>query len=879
MTARFTSGGGGGGGGTDEDEGEDPTPENPFDQHLYEAAQDQKQVKDRVRRLEENRAMRSDVGGSFSDPDAVLSPISRIVDRGTCGDTVTVTTNDDPQATVIDSFEDGGMTEYSGDTTEASTVSYPTVSGDLALKMDTLSDGSASAVVSTSGLPYYPNDGDTFRYHMQTGDGSADGRFFFGAADTENAYRVEISPGSDEVRLGRVEAGVVTDLGSIPATITTFEWYEVEVRWADGGGLEVETFDESGSSLGTITSGDSTYLSGGVGWGAISFDPLSNEQENVFFDYARTTSGGTSNVIDSFEDTNITEYSGDTGSASVRSSVHIPVYHGTYALELVGSSTTIHAPQGNLNDDAVAGDTFASRHYLAAGSQARFLFGVQDGSNFYYVEADDGAGTWTLGKVEGGAGTTLGQATSVGVLTGEWLRFEVEWGGGGTMTATLYAEDDSQVAQVSGSSTTWTAGGHGWAEIANVTSYADYALVVPEGAQSTPGTSSEIDTFEDGDLDEYSPDPASLNTVQSATVYEGTYALQTEKQDGNREKVVSTNGLPNYPEAGDTWEYWFYMEPNPDNIRHNAYFGHQDSDNSYWIRADSNADHLRLFRYENASATTVMDVSVALSNYVNEWLRVVVEWGSSGGFTITLYDRNGTSLASGTATDTTFTAGGVGWQAAGNTGFEGYAYTDSARVTSEASGRTTGLIDSFEDNDISEYSGDSVFETTTAKVYAGTYALRAYAPDTTNWDLQSYSGLERYPQAGDTFQMRSHHNDVQDGITGIKFGLDGSGGGYMAIHEGNNNTLQLRKLDDGTTLGSQSVNYDTYENEWLRIKVEWGSSGTITVTAFDGNGNQIGQVSGSDSTHTSGGVGYKANTGASTDVYLYYDLVEITNIA
>jgi len=147
---------------------------------------------------------------------------------------------------------------------------------------------------------------------------------------------------------------------------------------------------------------------------------------------------------------------------------------------------TIWTGKGNLNDDAAQGDTFDSHHQPVSGSVVRFLWGVQDGSNYYYAEADEGAGTVEVGVVDGGAETTLDSQSSVTIPTGEWCQFTVEWTAGGDHTVWFYDSSDTELAQVGPvTETTYSDGGHGWAELGGVVSYHDYALFASPGSQTS----------------------------------------------------------------------------------------------------------------------------------------------------------------------------------------------------------------------------------------------------------------------------------------------------------------------------------------------------------------------------------------------------------
>lgn len=85
--------------------------------------------------------------------------------------------------TVIDNFEDGDLSEYGGDTAEAGIQSTYTKDGLYGVEINQ-SGSSYQEIRSTSGLPYYPSQGDTFRVWLRIGDINT--TFVFGAQAESN---------------------------------------------------------------------------------------------------------------------------------------------------------------------------------------------------------------------------------------------------------------------------------------------------------------------------------------------------------------------------------------------------------------------------------------------------------------------------------------------------------------------------------------------------------------------------------------------------------------------------------------------------------------------------------------------------------------------
>jgi len=169
--------------------------------------------------------------------------------------------------------------------------------------------------------------------------------------------------------------------------------------------------------------------------------------------------------IDNFEDNDLDEYLGDTGLASISTSA----YEGSYAAEL-SSSALIYSLPGDSDPDLpnypAQGDIFETRMYSQGGEPARFVFGVQDSSNYYYAEADPAAGSLTLYVKSAGSDTELASTTGLSILTGEWLRLAVEWKTDGTQIVQLFDASGTEITSggISATDATYSSGGIGFGQ-------------------------------------------------------------------------------------------------------------------------------------------------------------------------------------------------------------------------------------------------------------------------------------------------------------------------------------------------------------------------------------------------------------------------------
>lgn len=172
-----------------------------------------------------------------------------------------------------------------------------------------------------------------------------------------------------------------------------------------------------------------------------------------------------------------------------------------------------------------------------------------------------------------------------------------------------------------------------------------------------------VDDFEDGDIAEYSGDTGAM-TVQTGTVYSGSYALQLDT-DGTFKELVSATGLNAYPQAGDIFEAYHRLGGVNDGPVYNFGTQAENRNDCYQVGMRGNDDTFVIHEISGGNATSLGSTSVPFSNHANEWLNSVTEWGSDGTITITIYDSTNTEIGNLTVTSTAYTSGGIGW--CGNT--------------------------------------------------------------------------------------------------------------------------------------------------------------------------------------------------------------------
>lgn len=206
-----------------------------------------------------------------------------------------------------DDFEDGSISEYSGQT---SLFSISTAfNNDGAYGIDNA--GNESSRANTGGiyrLDETVSQGETFRYkqYVDTTAGSSDETCtLFGVQSAGNNYAVCIEQfGVDRISLVRDAvdndaSGVI--LASSTVTYTT-GWYEVEVDWATDDSFLVSLYDATGSLVTSFSDTDGTYTSGGIGftfwfhnggWDSLSSRPTLTTEPAVLFGAEQTDGGAT----------------------------------------------------------------------------------------------------------------------------------------------------------------------------------------------------------------------------------------------------------------------------------------------------------------------------------------------------------------------------------------------------------------------------------------------------------------------------------------------------------------------------------------------------------------------------------------------------------
>ncbi|MFB6188647.1 MAG: hypothetical protein ABEI57_02075 [Halapricum sp.] len=180
----------------------------------------------------------------------------------------------------IDTFNDGNINEYTGDTNQFAAATSPTYEGSWALEASPTGNA-LKRITSTTGLPNYPNQGDTFAYDFNvTSTGNKNdfrGVVGFGETPGGNHYEVRLVQQSATTYVLEVDNGATVSTSSA-FSLNDNQWYETSVDWG-ASTVDVTLSDTSGTTIVTqsvANAGDSgsDYLAFGSQRGTIVFDDV-----------------------------------------------------------------------------------------------------------------------------------------------------------------------------------------------------------------------------------------------------------------------------------------------------------------------------------------------------------------------------------------------------------------------------------------------------------------------------------------------------------------------------------------------------------------------------------------------------------------------------
>jgi len=568
-----------------------------------------------------------------------------------------------------------------------------------------------------------------------------------------------------------------------------------------------------------------------------------------------------SGAIDDFEHNDLSEYGGSVGSSDVNIQTGT-VFEGTYALELSdpNGNPNIYSTSG-LPRYPQAGDTFEYHVYFDSSSGVSdpgldFGFAYQDADNMYFISTDRN-GELELKKRDGGSQSTPASDTSLSNFSyDEWHKVQVEWEEGGSITVSIFDSSDTELGSISTVDSTFSEGGIEW-EQGNQDSvlYTDFARIT-----DVTDSTGVIDDFEDNDISEYFDFTGNGSwSTQSGTVFEGSYALKSDYDGATpTQRLISTSGLDRYPQSGDTFSFRYYYTTQDDACTL-KFAADESLDNYYHVKVGYDDTEIDISKSVDGNFTKM--ATGALSNKpLDEWCEVIIDWTDSGDIDVTINDQSGSEIATDSTVDNSHNGGGIGFDSF-NARTSSTHYFDIAEITASSDTSETGVVDDFEDNSLSEYSGDTgSFNIQTSNVKVGTYALESTSVG--NIEASESGGLPRTPRAGDTFEYYVR-NDNNNGNPGLIFGGPSVNIGYLIkFPDLQGSEFEFEKVNYNTRNFTDLIKEDVSLNtgEWYKVRCEWAGDGTFTIIVEDDDGNQIVNSSAVDTEYTGQGViGWRAD--------------------
>jgi len=189
---------------------------------------------------------------------------------------------------IVDDFEDGNLTKYNrseGNTANfAADSSSPVKNGSNSLKA---TNGDSGNIFSTNGSLTYPVQDDEYRVFVRFNNSSLNPRIFFFVEDasTPDLYEVILRDTAGDLLLRKRINGSFSDINNGSFNPSSGEWYEISITPKSGGTIDVELFDDTGTSQVSFTGSDSSLTSGGIGFGSTGISLGSSDE--WYFDFAR----------------------------------------------------------------------------------------------------------------------------------------------------------------------------------------------------------------------------------------------------------------------------------------------------------------------------------------------------------------------------------------------------------------------------------------------------------------------------------------------------------------------------------------------------------------------------------------------------------------
>ncbi|MEY2664987.1 MAG: hypothetical protein RLZZ480_92 [Candidatus Parcubacteria bacterium] len=195
-----------------------------------------------------------------------------------------------------------------------------------------------------------------------------------------------------------------------------------------------------------------------------------------------------------------------------------------------------------------------------------------------------------------------------------------------------------------------------------------------------------------------------------------------------------------------------------------------------------------------------------------------------------------------------------------------YMYYNNPTATASSSMEDTFIAaDDFEDGDFTEYSGQTtLFAVDGSFAFDGAYGLDNTGDETSRATTGGIYRLDQTVSQGETFRFMQYIDTASGSGDEVctKFGVQNPGTANdnyaVCIEQYGVDRISLVKdvvenESSGTVLATSTVSYST---GWYEIEVEWGTDDSLNVGLYDAAGTLVTSLSDTDSSYTSGGIGF-----------------------
>lgn len=194
-----------------------------------------------------------------------------------------------------------------------------------------------------------------------------------------------------------------------------------------------------------------------------------------------------------------------------------------------------------------------------------------------------------------------------------------------------------------------------------------------------------------------------------------------------------------------------------------------------------------------------------------------------------------------------------------------YMYYDNTGATSNSDpSNVFNVFDDFEDNDIAEYSGDTAkLATAGTFAYGGGYGLDA-SPNPNDKTTDGIARTDLTVSQGEIIRFMQYIDTVAGSgdevctMFAVQSPVTANQNYAVCLEQFGTDRISLvrdvQNTDStGTLLASSTI---SFSSGWYEVMIDWQTDNTIDVSVFDSAGNLAATTSASDSTYTSGGIGF-----------------------